>query len=98
MLVDIGVGTPATLTCIHAGQTLEEQFTIEQAPPDMLSTAKCKNVKNVKTFEKLITEAQQAQKTSVRLTVESMGRTRLADLKFDGRGRSRFLESLMPRR
>jgi hypothetical protein len=43
------------------------------------------SVDNVATFEKLITDAQKAQKDSVRLTVEWMGKTRLADLKFEAK-------------
>jgi hypothetical protein len=152
MLADIGAGTSVKLNYIHAGQTTEEEFVIEQAPRDMLSAAKYKSeklgltvkdltyevraalrlredeagvivsqieqgtpaamarinayeliravdgvqVENVEAFERLITEAQQANKTSVRLTVEWMGKTRLADLNFEAKGASGMLKSLIP--
>ncbi len=54
-------------------------------------------VDNVQTFEKLVAAAQQAQKESVRITVEWMGKTRLADLKFDARGNGPgLMRSMMP--
>jgi len=53
-------------------------------------------VNSVESFEKLITEAQQANKPSVRLTVEWIGKTRLADLKFEAKGASGVLKSLIP--
>jgi hypothetical protein len=53
-------------------------------------------VNSVKSFEELITEAQQANKPSVRLTVEWIGKTRLADLKFEAKGASGVLKSLIP--
>jgi len=137
----IGQGTTVQLSYLHGGQILEKEFTIEQAPRDMLSAARYKNDKlgltvkdvtyevraalrlkpeeptivvvkveqgtpaalarintyeliravdgvsidNVETFEKLITQAQQARKESVRVTVEWMGKTRLADLKFEAK-------------
>lgn len=152
MLADIGAGTSVTVRYIHNGEIQEKDFTIEQAPRDMLSAAKYKNealgltvkdltyevraalhldesekavviteveqgtaaalarvelfeliravdgqsVDKVETFEKLITSAQEAQKESVRLTVENMGKTRLADLKFDAQGSPGLLKSLMP--
>ena len=152
MLADIGVGTHITVRYIHNGKIQQKDFTIEQAPRDMLSAAKYKNealgltvkdltyevraalhldesekavviteveqgtaaalarvdlfeliravdgqsVDDVETFEKLITDAQQAQKESVRLTVENMGKTRLADLKFDAQGSPGLLKSLLP--
>ena len=51
------------------------------------------SVGNVATFEKLITQAQEAKKDSVRLTVEWMGKTRLADLKFEARTPAGVLNS-----
>jgi len=45
-------------------------------------------VDSVATFEKLIADAQKAQKDSVRVTVEWMGKTRLADIKFEARAPS----------
>jgi hypothetical protein len=150
MLADIGAGTTVTLGYIHDGRKQEGQFTIEQAPRDMLSAAKDKDEKlglsvkdvtyevraalrlepnepaivvtkvdqgtpaalarintyeliraidgqavpDVETFQKLITEAQQQNKESVRLTIEWMGRTRLADLKFEAVAGPGLLRSL----
>jgi hypothetical protein len=141
LLGEIGQGATVKLSYIHGTDTLEKEFTIQQAPRDMLSAAKYKNdklgltvkdvtyevraalrlgpdeptivtvkveqgtpaalarintyeliravdgvaVDNVGTFEKLITQAQEAKKDSVRVTVEWMGKTRLADLKFEAR-------------
>jgi hypothetical protein len=42
-------------------------------------------VDSVGTFEKLVADAQKTQKESVRVTVEWMGKTRLADLKFNAK-------------
>jgi hypothetical protein len=151
MLADIGAGTTVKLCYLHDGQKQEQEFTIEQAPRDMLSAAKYKNEKlgltvkeltyevraalrlqendaavvvtqveqgtpaalarinnyeliraidgepvgNVETFEKLITAAQQQNKDSVRLTVEWMGKTRLADLKFEAAAAPGPLRSLI---
>ena len=139
LLAEIGIGTSTTLSCLHHGQVLEKEFTIEQAPPDTLSADRYKNgslgltvkdltyevhaalvlppstravivaqveqgkaaalarinrydvikavdsqtVSSVDMFERLVAEAQQNGKSSVRLTVEWMGETRLADLKFN---------------
>jgi hypothetical protein len=141
LLADIGQGTAVRLSYLHGSETMEKEFTIQQAPRDMLSAARYKNdklgltvkdatyevraalrlqpeepaivvtkveqgtptalarvntyeliravdgtpVDNVATFEKLLTEAQEAKKDSVRLTVEWMGKTRLADLKFEAK-------------
>lgn len=146
MLGEIGQGATVKLSYIHGNQILEKEFTIQQAPRDMLSAAKYKNdkigltvkdvtyevraalllkpdepaivavkveqgtpaalarintyeliravdgvsVDSVATFERLITEAQKAKKESVRVTVEWMGKTRLADLKFEARGPAGF--------
>ena len=151
LLGEIGQGTTVKLSYLHGGQTLEKEFTIQQAPRDMLSAAKYKNeklgltVKDVTyevraalrlkpdepaivavkveqgtpaalarinayeliravdgasvdcvgTFEKLITQAQEAKKDSVRVTVEWMGKTRLADLKFEAQPPAGMLNSLM---
>lgn len=151
MLADIGAGTTVKLCYLHNGQKQEQEFTIEQAPRDMLSAAKYKNEKlgltvkeltyevraalrlqendaavvitqveqgtpaalarinpyeliravdgepvaDVETFEKLITAAQQQNKESVRLTVEWMGKTRLADLKFEAAANPGLLRSLL---
>jgi serine protease Do len=152
MLADISTGTTVKLGYIHDGQRQEREFTIEQAPRDMLSAAKYKDEKlgltvkdvtyevraalrlepnepavvvtkvdegtpaalarintyeliraidgesvpDVNAFQKLITAAQQQNKESVRLTVEWMGKTRLADLKFDAAGPG-LLPSLLRR-
>ena len=53
-------------------------------------------IDSVESFEEFISEAQKANKTSVRLTVEWMGKTRLADLKFEAKGASGLLKSLLP--
>ncbi|UCD49568.1 MAG: hypothetical protein JSW27_18800 [Phycisphaerales bacterium] len=53
-------------------------------------------VDDVEVFEKLLADAQEAEKESVRLTVEYMGKTRLADLKFDAQGAPGLLKSLLP--
>jgi S1-C subfamily serine protease len=153
MLGDIGAGTSVKLTYLHDGQSVEKEFVVEQAPPDLVAAAKYKDEKlgltvkdltyevraalrltendsavvvteirpgtpaamarinlyeliravdsqavdSVQTFEKLVTEAQKAQKDSVRITVEWMGKTRLADLKFNARGNGPGLfRSLVP--
>ena len=62
-------GTPAALARIN---TYELIRAVDGEP-----------VGSVEAFEKLITAAQQQNKESVRLTVEWMGKTRLADLKFE---------------
>jgi hypothetical protein len=141
LLGEIGQGATVKLSYLHGTDLLEKEFTIQQAPRDMLSAAKYKNEKlgltvkdvtyevraalrlrpeepavvavkveqgtpaalarintyeliravdgvsvdNVGTFEKLIDQAQETRKDSVRLTVEWMGKTRLADLKFEAR-------------
>jgi C-terminal processing protease CtpA/Prc len=141
LLGEIGRGTAVKLSYLHGSTTLEKEFTIQQAPRDMLSAAKYKDevlgltvkdvtyevraalrleandptivvvrieqgtpaalarinmyeliravdgvsVDNVETFETLITQARAAKKDSVRLTIEWMGKTRLADLKFEAR-------------
>jgi hypothetical protein len=146
-------GTPSTQgTLATSGwTTIEKEFTIQQAPRDMLSAAKYKNdklgltvkdvtyevraalrlepsepaivaikveqgtpaalarinsyeliravdgvsVDSVGTFEKLITQAQEAKKDSVRVTVEWMGKTRLADLKFEAKPPAGMLNPLL---
>jgi len=151
MLGEIGQGATVKLSYIHGTETLEKEFTIQQAPRDMLSAAKYKNdklgltvkdvtyevraalrlkpddpsivvvkveqgtpaalarintyelisavdgvsVDNVATFEKLITQAQEAKKESVRVTVEWMGKTRLADLKFEAKPPAGLLNPLL---
>jgi hypothetical protein len=149
LLGEIGQGVTVKLSYIHGTGLLEKEFTIQQAPRDMLSAAKYKNdklgltvkdvtyevraalrlepdepaivavkveqgtpaalarintyeliravdgvaVDNVGTFEKLITQAQEAKKDSVRVTVEWMGKTRLADLKFEARPPAGMMDS-----
>jgi len=151
MLADIGAGTTVKLCYLHDGQKKEQEFTVEQAPRDMLSAARYKNEKlgltvkeltyevraalrleendaavvitqveqgtpaalaringyeliraidgepvaGVEAFEKLITAAQQQNKESVRLTVEWMGKTRLADLKFEAAAGPGLLRSIL---
>ncbi len=150
LLGDVGVGTTVTLRYVHEAKVLEKDFTIEQAPRDMLSAAKYKNetlgltvkdvtyevraalhlkpnepmvvvtkiepgtpaalarinmyeliravdgtpVDSVATFEKLLKQARRAKKESVRVTVEWMGETRLADLKLEGKA-SGVLKTLL---
>ncbi len=151
LLGEIGQGTAVKLSYIHSGQTVEREFTIQQAPRDMLSAPKYKNdklgltvkdatyevraalhlkgdepaivavkveqgtpaalarintyeliravdgvsVDCVGTFEKLVSQAQEAKKDSVRLTVEWLGKTRLADLKFEAKAPAGMMNSLM---
>ena len=64
-------GTPTALARINAYELIRA---VDGTPVD-----------NVATFEKLLTQAQEAKKDSVRLTVEWMGKTRLADLKFEAK-------------
>ena len=45
LLGEIGQGTTVKLSYIHGTETLEKEFTIQQAPRDMLSAAKYKNEK-----------------------------------------------------
>lgn len=150
LLGEIGQGTTVKLSYIHGAKTLEKEFTIRQAPRDMLSAAKYKNdklgltvkdatyevraalrldpnepaivavkveqgtpaalarinsyeliravdgvsVDKVETFEKLLAQAQEAKKDSIRVTVEWMGKTRLADLKFEARAPAGMLNAL----
>ncbi len=150
LLGEIGEGATVKLSYIHGTETLEKEFTIQQAPRDMLSAARYKNdklgltvkdatyevraalrlnpeepavvavrveqgtpaalarintyelvravdgvsVDCVGTFQKLITQAQEAKKESVRLTVEWMGKTRLADLKFEAKPPADLLNAL----
>ncbi len=155
LLGDVGQGATVKLSYIHGTETLEKEFTIQQAPRDMLSAAKYKDEKlgltakdvtyevraalrlkpdepavvvtkvergtptalarinayeliravdgtpvdNVEALEKLIAQAQEAKKDSVRLTVEWMGKTRLADLKFEAKAPAGgLLNSLLPGR
>jgi hypothetical protein len=142
MLYAIGAGVPTTLTYMHEGKQLEQEFTIEQAPRDSLSANKFKDEKlgitvkdltyevraglklsadekgvvvskvepgtptalarintfeliraadgrtlgTVEEFEASIRNAKEQGKDSIRLTVEWMGKTRLADLKFQAKG------------
>ncbi len=151
LLGEIGQGATVKLSYLHGTGLVEKEFTIQQAPRDMLSAAKYKNdklgltvkdvtyevraalrltpeepavvavkveqgtpaalarinsyeliravdgasVDNVGTFEKLITQAQEAKKDSVRVTVEWMGKTRLADLKFEAKPPAGMLKSLL---
>lgn len=151
MLADVGAGTTVKLGYLHEGKKQEQEFTIEQAPRDMLSAAKYKNEKlgltvkeltyevraalrlqesdaavvvtqveqgtpaalarvnpyeliravdgepiaSPEVFEKLIIAAQKQNKESVRLTVEWMGKTRLADLKFEAAASPGLLRSLL---
>jgi S1-C subfamily serine protease len=151
LLGEIGQGATVKLSYIHGTDTLEKEFTIQQAPRDMLSAGKYKNdklgltvkdvtyevraalrlapeepaivavkveqgtpaalarintyeliravdgvsVDNVGTFEKLINQAQESKKDSVRVTVEWMGKTRLADLKFEAKPPAGMLNPLL---
>ncbi|MGE5297187.1 MAG: PDZ domain-containing protein, partial [Solirubrobacterales bacterium] len=80
VVTKIEPGTPAALARIN---TYELIRAIDGTPVD-----------NVATFEKLIKEARRAKKESVRVTVEWMGETRLADLKFEAKN-SGLLKSLL---
>ena len=151
LLGEIGQGATVKLSYLHGTKTLEKEFTIQQAPRDMLSAAKYKNdklgltvkdvtyevraalrlkpeepaivavkveqgtpaalarintyeliravdgvsVDNVGTFEKLIAQAQESKKDSIRVTVEWMGKTRLADLKFEAKAPAGMPDALL---
>jgi hypothetical protein len=151
LLAEIGQDTKVKLSYLHGPAMLEKEFTIQQAPRDMLSASKYKNdklgltvkdatyevraalrldpnepvivavkveqgtpaalarintyeliravdgvpVKDVETFEKLLAQAQEAKKDSIRVTVEWMGKTRLADLKLDAKPSAGMLDSLL---
>lgn len=62
---------------------------VDQGTPAVLARINSyeliRTVDSVETLEKLIEEAQKAEKKSVRVTVEWMGKTRLADLKFEAK-------------
>jgi S1-C subfamily serine protease len=78
-------GTPTALARINAYELIRA---VDGTPVD-----------NVAALEKLIAQAQEAKKDSVRLTVEWMGKTRLADLKFEAKApASGLLNSLLPGR
>jgi len=78
-------GTPAALARIN---TFELIRAVDGATVD-----------SVETLEKLIAEAQKARKDSVRVTVEWMGKTRLADIKFEARAPAgNLLNPLLPER
>lgn len=69
VITQVEQGTPAALARINGYELIRA---IDGEP-----------VAGVEAFEKLIAAAQQQNKESVRLTVEWMGKTRLADLKFE---------------
>ncbi|MCL5281657.1 MAG: PDZ domain-containing protein [Planctomycetes bacterium] len=79
--VKVEQGTPAALARINTYELIRAVDGV--------------SVDNVGTFEKLITQAQEAKKDSVRLTVEWMGKTRLADLKFEAKPPAGMLKSLL---
>jgi hypothetical protein len=76
VVVRVEQGTPAALARIN---TFELIRAVDGVAVD-----------SVATFEKLITEAQAANRDSARVTVEWMGKTRLADLKFEARAPAGF--------
>lgn len=82
VMTEVEQGTPAALARI-------KQF-------ELIRAVDGQPVEDVEIFEKLIADAQEAEKKSVRLTVENMGKTRLADLKFEAKGVPGLLESLLP--
>jgi len=65
-------------------------------PYELIRAVDGQPVENVEVFKQLITDAQEAGKESVRLTVEYMGKTRLADLKFEAKAAPSLLKSLIP--
>ncbi len=71
VVTKVDQGTPAALARINAYE--------------LIRTIDGVSVDSVETLEKLIEEAQKAEKKSVRVTVEWMGKTRLADLKFEAK-------------
>jgi hypothetical protein len=78
--VKVEQGTPAALARINTYELIRAVDGV--------------SVDNVGTFEKLINRAQGARKDSVRLTVEWMGKTRLADLKFEAKPPAGMLNAL----
>ena len=78
--VKVEQGTPAALARINTYELIRAVDGV--------------SVDNVGTFEKLITQAQEAKKESVRVTVEWMGKTRLADLKFEAKAPAGMLNAL----
>jgi len=81
VVTQVEQGTPAALARIN--------------PYELIRALDGETIASVETFEKLITAAQQQNKESVRLTVEWMGKTRLADLKFEAVPSPGLLRSLM---
>lgn len=69
VITQVEPGTPAALARIN-------NF-------ELIRAVDGQTIGDVGTFEKLIAAARQEKKDSVRVTVEWMGKTRLADLKFD---------------
>jgi len=82
VIADVEEGTPAALARVNRYELIRA---VDGEP-----------VEDVETFEKLIAAAREAEKESVRLTVECMGKTRLADLKFDAKATPSLLKSLLP--
>jgi len=83
VVTDVEQGTPAALARVNRYELIRA---VDGQP-----------VENVQTLEQLVAAAQQAEKESVRLTVEWMGKTRLADLKFEAKGSpNSLLKSLLP--
>jgi S1-C subfamily serine protease len=82
VITEVEQGTPAALARINEYE--------------LIRAVDGQSVEDVAAFEKLIDEAQQAEKESVRLTVEYMGKTRLADLKFEAKSDPSMLERFIP--
>lgn len=78
--VKVEQGTPAALARINTYELIRAVDGV--------------SVKDVKTFEKLLAQAQESKKDSIRVTVEWMGKTRLADLKFEAKTPAGLLNSL----
>jgi S1-C subfamily serine protease len=82
VVTQVEQGTPAALARIN--------------PYELIRAIDGEPIAGVEAFEKLITAARQQNKESVRLTVEWMGKTRLADLKFEAAAGGGLLRSLLP--
>ena len=75
-------GTPTALARINAFE--------------LIRAVDAKEVGSVEEFESEIEKAREEGKKSIRITVEWMGKTRLADLKFEAKGGLKDMMKLIP--
>ena len=78
--VKVEQGTPAALARINTYELIRAVDGV--------------SIDSVGAFEKLVAQAQEAKKDSIRVTVEWMGKTRLADLKFEAKAPAGMLNVL----